>query len=56
MANIMNALDVIPDTELQFVLTRGTSGADASPKATLTLRHPGTTDEYLAFKVCTVDA
>jgi hypothetical protein len=43
-----NALDVTPDSELQFVLSRV---GDATPKTTLTLRHPGTTDEHLAFKV-----
>jgi hypothetical protein len=44
-----NALEVTPDSELQFVLSRA---GDVTPKTTLTLRHPGTTDEYLAFKVC----
>jgi hypothetical protein len=43
-----NALEVTPDSELQFVLSRA---GDVTPKTTLTLRHPGTTDEYLAFKV-----
>ena len=36
-----------PDTELTFTL----SPNEDSSKCTMTLRHPGTTDEYLAFKV-----
>lgn len=44
-----NALQVVPDSELTFTLTRT---PNETPKATLTLTHPGTTDESLAFKVC----
>mmetsp|Transcript_20599 Transcript_20599/g.34131 ORF Transcript_20599/g.34131 Transcript_20599/m.34131 type:complete len:321 (-) Transcript_20599:198-1160(-) len=50
MANPAHALDVTPDTELQFTLSRNT---DSTPRVTMTLHHPGNTDEYLAFKVKT---
>jgi hypothetical protein len=48
MSNPPHAIEVSPDTELQFTLSRS---ADDPSKCVLTLRHPGTTDEHLAFKV-----
>ena len=48
MSNSPHAIEVSPDTELQFTLSRS---ADDPSKCVLTLRHPGTTDEHLAFKV-----
>eukprot|EP00591_Stephanopyxis_turris_P007829 CAMPEP_0195522318 /NCGR_PEP_ID=MMETSP0794_2-20130614/20383_1 /TAXON_ID=515487 /ORGANISM="Stephanopyxis turris, Strain CCMP 815" /LENGTH=322 /DNA_ID=CAMNT_0040652047 /DNA_START=125 /DNA_END=1093 /DNA_ORIENTATION=- len=49
------AIEMTPDTSLQFVLTRGVGqGSDAStPKCTMTLWHPGGINEHLAFKVKT---
>jgi hypothetical protein len=41
------ALILTPETELQFTL----SAAEDTSKCTMTLRHPGGTDEYMAFKV-----
>mmetsp|Transcript_5375 Transcript_5375/g.7902 ORF Transcript_5375/g.7902 Transcript_5375/m.7902 type:complete len:326 (-) Transcript_5375:281-1258(-) len=46
------ALEVSPASELTFTLTRAT-GQDATPRCSLTLKHPGNTDEHLAFKVKT---
>lgn len=46
---IPHALLVDPDDELHFVLSKISSSTDG--RCTMTLRHPGTTDEYLAFKV-----
>lgn len=55
------ALNVNPDTALQFTLTRPDSGSssvlgsdgDGIPRCTMTLTHPGKTSEPLAFKVKT---
>jgi len=47
-----HALEVSPSSELTFTLTRAT-GQDATPRCSLTLKHPGNTDEHLAFKVKT---
>ena len=45
-----DGLEVKPDDELTFVLTP----SEATPKATLTLKHPagGSHSEPVAFKVC----
>mmetsp|Transcript_19454 Transcript_19454/g.26709 ORF Transcript_19454/g.26709 Transcript_19454/m.26709 type:complete len:355 (-) Transcript_19454:390-1454(-) len=54
------ALEVTPESALQFTLTRNpapsgeSSSSDAGvTRCTMTLRHPGKTNEYLAFKVKT---
>lgn len=44
-----HSLILTPDTELHFAL----SASEETAKCTMTLRHPGTTQEYLAFKVKT---
>ena len=41
------SLDISPETELVFNL----STQDATPRCTMTLRHKGLTDEFIAFKV-----
>ena len=41
------ALETDPELEMKFTL----SHKEATPRCMLTLRHPGTTDEHLAFKV-----
>lgn len=46
---IMAMLQLDPDSELQFFLSYN----DETSRCTMTLRHPGTTDEYIAFKVKT---
>lgn len=49
-----HALEVTPESALQFVLTRDgddTSGGDGSSKCTMTLRHTGQTTQSIAFKV-----
>lgn len=49
-------LDVTPDTALKFVLTRGDSGdskSDGTARCVMTLKHPGTTNSHIAFKVKT---
>jgi hypothetical protein len=48
MASSAHALEVSPDTELTFLLSRND---DEHSRVTMTLHHPGHTDEYLAFKV-----
>jgi hypothetical protein len=48
MSNPPHALDVTPETELTFNLSRS---SDVNSRVTMTLHHPGNTDEYLAFKV-----
>jgi hypothetical protein len=48
MANPAHALDVTPESELTFTLSRSN---DVSSRVTMTLHHPGNTDEHLAFKV-----
>jgi len=50
MANPSHALQVTPDAELQFSLSRSN---DVSPRVTMILHHTGKTDEHLAFKVKT---
>jgi hypothetical protein len=40
-------LEVNPDTQLEFVL----SHSEATPRCIMTLKHPGTSDDHLAFKV-----
>jgi hypothetical protein len=50
MASSAHALEVTPDTELTFLLSRND---DEHSRVTMTLHHPGHTDEYLAFKVST---
>ena len=47
MSNPPYALDVTPETELTFSLSRSNDNS----RVTMTLHHPGNTDEYLAFKV-----
>jgi hypothetical protein len=47
MAASAHALIIDPDSELKFTLSHN----EATPRCLLTLRHPGTTDEHLAFKV-----
>jgi hypothetical protein len=41
-------LEINPETELKFTLSHN----EATPRCILTLTHPGTTDEHMAFKVC----
>ena len=41
------SLELVPPQELAFTL----SAAEATPRVTLTLKHPGATQEALAFKV-----
>jgi len=50
MANPSHALEVNPDAELQFSLSRSN---DVAPRVTMILNHTGKTDEHLAFKVKT---
>ena len=40
---------VDPNDELHFVLSKAPSATDG--RCTVTLRHPGTTERYMAFKV-----
>lgn len=49
------ALEVTPDSALQFVLTQGVSNdnPDGSARCVMKLKHPGTTDSRIAFKVKT---
>ena len=56
-ASLPYALEVSPESALQFTITRdplstndGSGDAGAS-RCTMTLRHPGLTNEHLAFKV-----
>lgn len=56
MTDASYALDVSPDTALQFMLSRGDSGdskSDGTARCILTLKHPGKTNSHLAFKVKT---
>ena len=52
---LRHALEVTPESALQFVLTRDGDGSaapdDSSAKCTMTLRHTGQTTESIAFKV-----
>ena len=41
------SLEIDPETELKFTLSHN----EATPRCILTLRHPGTTDDHMAFKV-----
>jgi len=43
-------LEINPETCLQFMLTRG-GGEASTPKCTMTLKHTGTSDDCIAFKV-----
>lgn len=52
------ALEVNPDTSLQFVLTRTDSNStdpksDGTARCVMTLKHPGKTNNHIAFKVKT---
>jgi len=49
MASQPNSLQLDPETELRFLL----SASEDTPRCTMTLRHSGNTDEFLAFKVKT---
>lgn len=51
MADDSFALNVSPESELTFSLSRSSSGVDATPRCTLKLTHPGNSLDYLAFKV-----
>ena len=55
-----HALEVTPESALQFVLTRDgedtAGGGDGSSKCTMTLRHTGQTTESIAFKVSSMNA
>ena len=44
----MPGIILTPESELHFTL----SASEETAKCTMTLRHPGGTDEYYAFKVC----
>lgn len=48
-----HALEIDPESSLQFTITRDPAkdGSDGSSRCTMTLRHPGHTKGYLAFKV-----
>ena len=48
MTTLPYAIEVTPDTELEFTLSRS---LDDPAKCIMTLRHPGSTDEHLAYKV-----
>ena len=41
------ALEIDPESELEFILSHN----EATPRCMLTLRHPGTTNDHVAFKV-----
>ena len=48
------ALEVSPESALQFTITRDPPSNDVgegASRCTMTLRHPGLTQEHLAFKV-----
>ncbi len=47
------ALDVSPETSLQFILTRNYEKGSVGTARCMTLKHPGNSDDYLAFKVKT---
>lgn len=47
-----HTLGINPEDNLQFVLSQGSKDS-STPKCTMTLTHPGTHDEYVAFKVKT---
>ncbi len=51
-----HALEIDPESSLQFTITRDPAkdGSDGSSRCTMTLRHPGNTKGYLAFKVSTI--
>lgn len=53
MSSLPHALEIDPESSLQFTITRdpATDGSDGSSRCTMTLRHPGHTKGYLAFKV-----
>mmetsp|Transcript_21468 Transcript_21468/g.32470 ORF Transcript_21468/g.32470 Transcript_21468/m.32470 type:complete len:346 (-) Transcript_21468:843-1880(-) len=55
MSSLPHALEIDPESSLQFTITRdpATDGSDGSSRCTMTLRHPGHTKGYLAFKVKT---
>jgi hypothetical protein len=56
MTDVPHALNVSPDSALQFVLTRGDDGdgkSDGSARCFMTLSHPGTSKNSIAFKVKT---
>ena len=59
MADTPYALEISPDSTLQFTLTRGTANdgrstvGESTPRCTMSLRHPGKTKEHLAFRVKT---
>lgn len=56
MDDTTHALQVSPDTALQFTLTRGQSGektTEGAARCVMTLKHPGNSKSYLAFKVKT---
>jgi hypothetical protein len=62
MAAPPHALEVTPESALQFVLSRdgdastshATDGSDSTAKCTMTLRHTGQTAQSIAFKVRSV--
>lgn len=56
MTDSSHALEVSPDTALQFILTRGDGGdpkSDGTARCIMKLTHPGKTDSHIAFKVKT---
>lgn len=56
MDDTTHALEVSPDTALQFTLTRGQSGektTEGAARCVMTLTHPGKSKSHLAFKVKT---
>jgi len=59
MTDTPYALEISPESTLQFTLTTGSANdgrssvADSTPRCIMTLRHPGKTKEHLAFKVKT---
>lgn len=52
MTEVPHALEVTPESVLQFTLSKGNTDENSS-RCLLTLKHNGKTDKYLAFKVKT---
>ena len=45
------AVEVTPDLALQFTITRDPTADPEGSRCVMTIRHPGLTNQHLAFKV-----
>ena len=48
--SLSNLLSIIPETTLQFYLSKDEGGEASTPKCTMTLKHPGGNEDSIAFK------